>query len=97
MAITAPTMLFFPDLVAALRPHTDRPFEMHLMTTDPGAWIDPFAEAGADAIIICFDSIADPGAVLEAIKGKGTSGRSLTVAGRGSRPARSLLASYWMC
>ena len=32
----SPTMLFFPDLVAALRPHTDRPFEMHLMTTDPG-------------------------------------------------------------
>ena len=47
----SPTMLFFPDLVAALRPHTDRPFEMHLMTTDPAAWIDPFAEAGADAII----------------------------------------------
>ncbi len=67
----APTLLFFPDLVAALRPHTDLPFEMHLMTTDPTAWIDPFAEAGADAIIICFDSAADPGAVLEAIKGRG--------------------------
>ena len=64
-------MLFFPDLVAALRPHTDLPFEMHLMTTDPVAWIDPFAEAGADAIIICFDSVADPGAVLEAIKARG--------------------------
>ena len=67
----APTMLFFPDLVAALRPHTDRPFEMHLMTTDPAAWIDPFAEAGADAIIICFDSATDPRAVLEAIKERG--------------------------
>ena len=67
----SPTMLFFPDLVAALRPHTDRPFEMHLMTTGPAAWIDPFAEAGADAIIICFDSAADPGAVLEAIKARG--------------------------
>ena len=67
----APTMLFFPDLVAALRPHTGLPFEMHLMTTDPTTWIDPFAEAGADAIIICFDSAADPGAVLEAIKGRG--------------------------
>ena len=67
----APTMLFFPDLVAALRPHTGLPFEMHLMTSAPAAWIDPFAEAGADAIIICFDSAADPGAVLEAIKGRG--------------------------
>ena len=89
----APTMLFFPDLVAALRPHTDRPFEMHLMTTDPAAWIDPFAEAGADAIIICFDSTADLGAVLEAIKGKGTSGRGLALAGRRSRFTRPLLGA----
>ena len=87
----APTMLFFPDLVAALRPHTDRPFEMHLMTTDPAAWIDPFAEAGADAIIICFDSAADPGCRAGGDQSKGTSGRGLALAGRGSRFARSLL------
>ena len=67
----SPTLLFFPDLVAALRPHTGLPFEIHLMTTDPAAWIDPFADAGADAIIICFDSTDDPGAVLAAIKARG--------------------------
>ena len=67
----SPTLLFFPDLVAALRPHTGLPFEIHLMTTDPAAWIDPFADAGADAIIICFDSTDDPGVVLAAIKARG--------------------------
>ena len=67
----SPTLLYFPDLVAALRPHTGLPFEIHLMTTDPAAWIDPFADAGADAIIICFDSTDDPGAVLAAIKARG--------------------------
>ncbi len=67
----SPTLLFFPDLVAALRPHTGLPFEIHLMTTDPAAWIDRFADAGADAIIICFDSTDDPGAVLAAIKARG--------------------------
>ena len=67
----SPTLLFFPDLVAALRPHTGLPFEIHLMTTDPAAWIDPFADTGADAIIICFDSTDDPGAVLAAIKARG--------------------------
>ena len=41
------------------------------MTTDPSMWIDPFAEAGADIIIFCFDTAEDPGAVLEAIKSKG--------------------------
>ena len=50
----SPTMLFFPDLVAALRSHSERPFEMHLMTEDPAAWIEPFAAAGADIIIFCF-------------------------------------------
>ena len=42
----APTMLFFPDLVAALRPHTDRPFEMHLMTTRPGRVDRPLCRGG---------------------------------------------------
>src|SRR6266849_5728256 len=63
-----PTMLFFPDLVKALRPHTKLPFEVHLMTTDPLAWIEPFVEAGADGIIFCFDSVGDPEEVLRIIK-----------------------------
>ena len=83
-------VLFFPDLVAALRPHTERPFEMHLMTTDPVAWIDPFVEAGADAIIICFDSVADPGNVLETIKA-GKAGVSLLL------ECLVPIGSYWMC
>jgi len=66
-----PTMLFFPDLVKALRPHTKVPFEIHLMTTDPLAWIEPFAEVGANGIIFCFDAAKDPAKVLAAIKAKG--------------------------
>src|SRR5947199_6743718 len=64
-------MLFFPDLVKALRPHTRRPFEVHLMVTDPLGWIEPFVEVGADAIIFCFDAAADPGAVLRVIRSQG--------------------------
>ena len=30
------------------------------MTTDPLAWVEPFAEAGADGVIFCFDSVTDP-------------------------------------
>jgi ribulose-phosphate 3-epimerase len=66
-----PTMLFFPDLVKALRPHTNLPFEIHLMTKDPAAWIDPFIEAGADGFIFCFDSAKDPGKLLKSIKARG--------------------------
>jgi len=62
-----PNLLFFPDLVKALRPLTRLPLEVHLMTTEPQRWIDPFVAAGADIIIFCFDATACPGDVLRAI------------------------------
>src|SRR5260370_38121612 len=65
------TMLFFPDLVKALRPHTKAPFEIHLMTAEPLDWIEPFAEAGADGFIFCFDAARDPAAVLREIRSLG--------------------------
>src|SRR6185503_841111 len=64
-------LLFFPDLVKQLRPHTGLPFEVHLMVAEPLELIDPFVEAGANVIIFCFDSAKDPGEVLRAIKSKG--------------------------
>lgn len=86
-----PTLLFFPDLVKALRPHTQKPFEVHLMTTDPLAWIEPFAEAGADVFIFCFDAVPDPGAVLKAIKARGVqAGVSMLIT-----EDLDLLAPHW--
>jgi len=66
-----PNMLFFPDQVKALRKHTSLPLEVHLMTTDPLQWVEPFADAGADIIIFCLDSARDPAAVLRAIRNRG--------------------------
>ena len=86
-----PTMLFFPDLVKTLRPLTRLPFEIHLMTTDPAAWIEPFSEAGADGFIFCFDSAKDPGDLLKAIKARGKlAGVSLLL----DEPVE-LLAPFW--
>jgi ribulose-phosphate 3-epimerase len=64
-------MLFFPDLVRALPSHTRLLFEIHLMTDDPCAWVEPFAAAGADRFIVCFDSTHDLGAAIEAIRRQG--------------------------
>lgn len=64
-------LLFFPDLVAQLRQHSRKPFEVHLMVTDPLAWIDPFVEAGADVILFCLNATNNPGEVLKAIKARG--------------------------
>jgi ribulose-phosphate 3-epimerase len=66
-----PNLLFFPDLVRALRPHTKVPFEVHLMVTDPLAWIMPFAEAGADGFIFCHDSVDEPARAIDAVKSLG--------------------------
>jgi ribulose-phosphate 3-epimerase len=80
-------LLFFPDQVKALRPHSRLPFEVHLMTTDPGGWVEPFVEAGADVIIFCLDSTPNPGGLLDAIKSRGKqAGVSLLV----TEPAEAL-------
>ena len=47
-----PSLLFFPDLVRALRPLTKRPFHIHLMVERPTALIEDFVSSGADAITI---------------------------------------------
>src|SRR3954468_13707222 len=62
-----PNLLFFPDLVRALRRHTRLPFEVHLMTTDPLTWIETFSDAGGDGFIFCLDSEGDPARVIRAI------------------------------
>lgn len=84
-------LLFFPDLVAQLRRHSEKPFEVHLMVTDPLGWIDPFVEAGADIILFCFDSAKNPGEVLKAIKARGKrAGVSLLIT-----ESIAVLEPYW--
>src|SRR5579872_6582832 len=48
----APSLLFFPDLVRALRPLTVRPFHVHLMVERPSALVPDFVDAGADALTV---------------------------------------------
>ena len=84
-------LLFFPDQVKALRIHTAKPFEVHLMVTDPLGWIEPFVEAGADGILFCFDAARDAGQVLKTIKATGKeAGVSLLIA-----EPLDLLEPYW--
>ncbi|HLH56136.1 MAG TPA: ribulose-phosphate 3-epimerase [Verrucomicrobiae bacterium] len=74
-------LLFFPDQVRALRPHTTLPLEVHLMTVNPLDWIEPFVDAGADRVIFCLDATGDPTGVITAIKARGKAvGVSLSIA-----------------
>jgi ribulose-phosphate 3-epimerase len=47
-----PSLLFFPDLLAALRPLTAKPFHVHLMTQRPEHLVADFLKAGADIITV---------------------------------------------
>src|SRR3982751_6556474 len=41
-----------PAVVKALRPHTQKPFDVHLMISPVDPFLDAFAEAGADIITV---------------------------------------------
>src|SRR6187399_1387877 len=43
-----PNLSIGPPVVASIRKHTDLFLDCHLMVTDPGMWLEPLAEAGAD-------------------------------------------------
>jgi ribulose-phosphate 3-epimerase len=45
-------LLFFPDLVRALRPLTQKPFHVHLAAETPSRLIENFAAVGADVLTI---------------------------------------------
>jgi ribulose-phosphate 3-epimerase len=47
-----PNLTFGADVVAACRPQTALPFEAHLMVEEPDGWLEAFAEAGCDTLII---------------------------------------------
>ncbi|NLI89498.1 MAG: ribulose-phosphate 3-epimerase [Epulopiscium sp.] len=47
-----PNITFGPPVVKAIRRHTDRVFDVHLMIEDPDRYIKDFYEAGADIITV---------------------------------------------
>ena len=48
----APSLLFFPDLIRALRPLTAVPFHVHLMMQSPNNLLDEFLSAGSDLVTV---------------------------------------------
>jgi ribulose-phosphate 3-epimerase len=47
-----PNLTIGPGVVKALRPHTAKPFDVHLMISPVDPFLDSFAEAGADIITV---------------------------------------------
>ena len=47
-----PNITIGPNVVKALRPHTAKPFDVHLMISPIDLYLDAFAEAGADTLTV---------------------------------------------
>ena len=66
-----PNITIGPGVVKAIRPHTDKPFDVHLMIAPVDPYLEAFAEAGADIITIHPEAGPHAHRTLQAIRGLG--------------------------
>lgn len=66
-----PNITIGPDVVKALRPHSDKIFDVHLMISPVDPYIEAFAEAGSDIITIHAESTPHFHRTLQLIKSLG--------------------------
>jgi len=82
-----PNITIGPGVVKALRPHSAKPFDVHLMISPVDNFLDAFAEAGADIITVHPEAGPHLHRTIQRIKGLGKkSGVSLNPA----TPAKAL-------
>ena len=66
-----PNITIGPAVVKALRPHSDKPFDVHLMISPVDQYLEAFAEAGADIISFHPEAGAHPHRTVQSIKALG--------------------------
>jgi ribulose-phosphate 3-epimerase len=66
-----PNITFGPDVLKAIRPHTAKFFDVHLMIAPVDPYIEAFAKAGADLISFHVEAGPHPHRTLQAIRAQG--------------------------
>lgn len=66
-----PNLTFGPPIIKAIRRHTEKPFDVHLMISPVDYLIDAFVDAGSDIITVHPDSGPHLHRTLQAIKDHG--------------------------
>jgi ribulose-phosphate 3-epimerase len=66
-----PNITIGPGVVKALRPHSSKPFDVHLMISPIDNFLDAFAEAGADIITVHPEAGPHLHRTIQRIKGLG--------------------------
>ena len=65
-----PNITFGAPIIRWIRPFSDKPFDVHLMISEPLRYIDDFADAGADIITFHVESDSDIDKTIEKIKSR---------------------------
>lgn len=66
-----PNLTFGPPVIKAIRPVTDKPFDVHLMIDPAGPFLKDFADAGADLITVHAEADIHLHRNLQVIRGLG--------------------------
>ncbi|MBE6738223.1 MAG: ribulose-phosphate 3-epimerase [Ruminococcus sp.] len=66
-----PNITFGAPVIKWVRKYTDKPFDVHLMISDPLKYIDDFADAGSDIITFHIECDSDIQKTIDKIKSRG--------------------------
>ncbi len=66
-----PNISFGFPIISSLKKHTDLPFDVHLMITDPDKYIQKFKDVGADIITVHYEACPHLHRTIQAIKSMG--------------------------
>jgi ribulose-phosphate 3-epimerase len=66
-----PNITFGPEVVKAIRPYSDKPFDTHLMIAPADPYLEAFAKAGADLITVHAEARPHLDRSLQAIRALG--------------------------
>ena len=66
-----PNLTFGPPIIKAIRPHTKKVFDVHLMIDGAQSYLEDYARAGADIITVHAEAIVHLDRALQVIKGLG--------------------------
>lgn len=66
-----PNLTFGPPIIEKLRPHSDKPFDVHLMIAPVDPYIDAFAKAGANILTVHPEAGPHMHRTLQAIRAAG--------------------------
>ena len=66
-----PNITFGAPVIKMVRKYTDKPFDVHLMISDPLKYADDFADAGADIITFHVECDSDINETIDKIRSRG--------------------------